>query len=107
MINNVELNFFRDWWKDTLQAGRESYGHTIQSVAARSIAHKFLQHFPGMHQAWKIIIGFIVWFTFGLDQSKIKFYTETEKVILENVNHHREGIYTSYWGGPVDRGVYF
>ena len=29
--------------KDTLQAGRESFGDTVQSVAVRSIAHKFLQ----------------------------------------------------------------
>ena len=28
---------FLDRWKDTLRAGRELYGHTVQSVAARLI----------------------------------------------------------------------
>ena len=30
---------FLDRWKDTLRAGRELYGHTVQSVAARLIVH--------------------------------------------------------------------
>ena len=59
MINNVELNFFRDWWKDTLQAGRESYGHTVQSVAARSIAHKFLQRFPACTKPERLLMGLL------------------------------------------------
>ena len=37
-----------------------------------------------MDQACKSINGFIVSITSSLDQLKIEFYTETEKVILEN-----------------------
>ena len=57
---------FLDRWKDTLRAGRELYGHTVQSVAARSIVHKFLERSP----AWTKP-GFIVSFTSGFDQLKI------------------------------------
>ena len=32
---------------------------------------------------------------------------ETEKVILENVNHHKETIVGAYLGGPVDWDVHF
>ena len=35
--------------KETLRAGRESYGHMVQSVAVRSMVHKFLKPSP----AWK------------------------------------------------------
>ena len=37
-----------------------------------------------MDQARKSINGYIVSFTSGFDQLKIYFYTEIEKVILEN-----------------------
>ena len=57
---------FLDRWKDTLRAGRELYGHTVQSVAARSIAHKFLEPSPVWTKP-----GFIVSFTSGFDQLKI------------------------------------
>ena len=39
MMNNEQ-------WKDTLQAGRESYGHTVKSVAARLKVHKVLKRSP-------------------------------------------------------------
>ena len=49
MINNVVLMFSPTDEKTpymTIRAGRESYGHTVQSVAARSIVHKFLKGSP-------------------------------------------------------------
>ena len=37
-LSNVTDNrVFLDRWKDTFRAGRELYGHTVQSVAARLI----------------------------------------------------------------------
>ena len=59
---------FLDRWKDTLRAGRELHvrSYTLQSVAARSIVHKFLERSP----AWTKP-GFIVSFTSGFDQLKI------------------------------------
>ena len=62
----TDNHVFLDRWRDTLRAGRELYGHTVQSVAARSIVHKFLERSP----AW-IKPGFIVSFTSGFDQLKI------------------------------------
>ena len=56
---------FLDRWKETLGAGGELFGHTVQSVAARSIVHKFLERSP----AWTKH-GFIVSFTSGFDQLK-------------------------------------
>ena len=44
---------------------------TVQSVAARSIAHKFLQRSPACTKPERVFHGFIVRFTFGLDQLKI------------------------------------
>ena len=41
-MKNVVL-VFSPTNEDTLQAGRVSYGHTVQSVAARSIVHKFIK----------------------------------------------------------------
>ena len=68
--NNDEqccVNVFPDRLKGTLQAGRVSYGHTVQSVAARSIVHKFLKH--SWHgQSLKEYNGFIVSFTTSFDQ---------------------------------------
>ena len=56
-----------------------------------------------MDQAWKSINGFAASFTSSFDQLKIKFYTaikkkqnKTKKLSLKTVNHHREGIYTSF-----------
>ena len=71
-LSNVTDNrVFLDRWKDTLRAGRELYGHTVQSVAARLIVHfiNFLnvpRHGPGLHEP-----GFMVSFTSGFDQLKI------------------------------------
>ena len=84
---------FPDRLKDILRAGRESYGHTVQSVAARSILHKFLKR-------WKSTNEFIVSFTSTFGQLKIyteiKKKTNWKKPSLKTVNHHREGIYTSF-----------
>ena len=53
-----------------------------------------------MAQAWKSINGFIVSLTSSFDQLKLWFYTEIkkkpEKTSLKTVNHHREGIFTSF-----------
>ena len=53
-----------------------------------------------MDQASKSINGFILNFASSFDQLKVnstrKLTKKTEKVILENVNNHREGIYTSF-----------
>ena len=51
MINNVVLMFSATDGKTPYEQGAESYGHTVQSVAARSIVHKFLKRSPGMDQA--------------------------------------------------------
>ena len=81
---------FPDRLKDILRAGRESYGHTVQSVAARSILHKFLKR-------WKSTNEFIVSFTSTFDQLKI--YTEIKKnklkkTVLENCQSpQRRNIY--------------
>ena len=75
-MNNVVLMFSPTDEKTPYKAGRESYGHTVQSVAARSIVHKFLKRSPGMDQAWKGLNGFIVSFTSSFDQLKIWSYTE-------------------------------
>ena len=66
--------------KDALRAGTESYGYTVQSVAAWSIVHNFLnvpRH--GLRLARKSINGFVASFTSSFDQLKIKFYTEIVK----------------------------
>ena len=67
----TDNHVFLDRWRDTLRAGRELYGHTVQSVAARLIVHfiNFLnvpRHGPGLHEP-----GFMVSFTSGFDQLKI------------------------------------
>ena len=49
MMNNVLLMFSPND-EDTLRAGRESYVHTVQSVAARSIVHKFHKRSPAWTQ---------------------------------------------------------
>ena len=66
MINNVVLMFSPADEKTPYEQGEnELYGHTVQSVAARSIVHKFLKRSP----AWTK--GFIVSFMSGFDQLKI------------------------------------
>ena len=72
MINNVVSMFLRQW-KDTLRAAATDWdweNRTVQSVAARSIVHKFLERLC-MDQAWKSINGFLVSFTSIYDQFKI------------------------------------
>ena len=51
------------------RAWRVSYAHTLQSVAERSIVHKFLKR-SRMDQAWESINGFIVSLTSSFDQLK-------------------------------------
>ena len=64
---------FSGQWKDTLRAAATDWdweNRTVQSVAARSIVHKFLERLC-MDQAWKSINGFLVSFTSIYDQFKI------------------------------------
>ena len=59
MMKNVVL-VFSPTNEDTLQAGRVSYGHTVQSVAARSIVHKFIKS----SSAWtkpEIVLMDLLW----------------------------------------------
>ena len=41
------------------RAGRESYGHTVQSVATRSIAHKFLKRSPAWTKPERASMGLL------------------------------------------------
>ena len=70
-MNSVVLMFSPTDKKDTLRAGRVSYGHSVQSVAARSIVHKFLKRSRNHDQALKSINGFIVSFKSSFDQGNI------------------------------------
>ena len=51
------VNAFADRWKDILRAGRELYGHTVRSVAARSILHKFSKRSPAWTKPEKVLMG--------------------------------------------------
>ena len=53
------VNAFLDRWKDTIRAGRESYGHTVQSVAARLIVHKFLIRSPAWNKPEREWMGLL------------------------------------------------
>ena len=53
------VNVSADRWKDSLWAGRESYGHTVQSVAARSIVHKFLKRSPAWTKPERVSMGLL------------------------------------------------
>ena len=46
MMSNVVLMFSPTDEKTPYEAGRESYSHTVQSVATRLIVHKFLKCSP-------------------------------------------------------------
>ena len=70
MMNNVVLMFSPTDEKTPYKAGRESYGHTVQSVAARSIVHKFLKRSLGWTKPERVN-GFIASFTSSFDQLKI------------------------------------
>ena len=48
------VNVFPDRSKDILRAGRESYGHTVQSVAARSF-----KLFPVWTKPDKVLMGLL------------------------------------------------
>ena len=41
------------------RAGRESYGHTVQSVATRSIVHKFLKRSPAWTKPERVLMGLL------------------------------------------------
>ena len=45
--------------KDTLQAARESFGDTVQSVAVRSIAHKFLKLSLSWTKPERVLMGLL------------------------------------------------
>ena len=51
------VNVFPDRWKDTLRVGRESCGHTVQSIAARSIVHKFLSRSPAWTKPERVLFN--------------------------------------------------
>ena len=80
-----------------------SYG-SRQSVAARSIIQKFLkspQHGPSLKEwlmglLWALRLASISW----RFNSTRKWKKSTKKSFLKTVNHHREGIHTSF-KGPV------
>ena len=57
-MNNV-VNVFPNRWKDTLQAGRVSYGNTVQLVAARSIVHKSLKRSPAWTKPERVLKGLL------------------------------------------------
>ena len=42
-----------------LRTGRESYGHTVQSVAARSIVQKFLKRSPAWTKPERVLMGLL------------------------------------------------
>ena len=46
-------------WKDTLQAGRESYVHTVKSVAARLKVHKVLKRSPAWTKPERVLMGLL------------------------------------------------
>ena len=53
MINSVVLMFSLTDGKTPYEQGEISYGHTVQSVAARSTVHKFLNvpwHGPSLKE---------------------------------------------------------
>ena len=57
MINNVVLMFSLTDEKTPHEQGRESYGHTVHSVAARSILHKVLKRSPEWTKPERILMG--------------------------------------------------
>ena len=62
MINNVVLMFSPTDEKTPymiLRAGRESYGQSVQSVAARSIVHKFLKRSPASTKPKRVLTGLL------------------------------------------------
>ena len=60
ILDNVVLLFFpTDEKTDTLREGRESYGHTVQSVAARSIVHKFFNRSPAWTKPERVLMGLL------------------------------------------------
>ena len=57
MINNVALMFSPTDEKTPLRAERESYGHTVQSVAGRSIVHKSLERSTAWTKPERVLMG--------------------------------------------------
>ena len=55
----MRVNVLPDRSKDTLRAGRESYGHTAQWVAARSIVHQFLKRSLAWTKPGRVLMGFL------------------------------------------------
>ena len=97
MINNVVSMFLRQW-KDTLRAAATDWdweNRTVQSVAARSIVHKFLQRIC-MDQAWKSINGFLMSFTSISDQFKILHSNRKSHSWKLSIIRVAEGMYTYF-----------
>ena len=82
-------------WKDPFRAGRVSYGHTIQSVAARSIVHKFLKRSPSWTKPERVLMG-LLWALRLAPISERFVSKKKEKSSLKTVNHHTKGIYASF-----------
>ena len=81
-----------------LRAGRVSYGHKVQSVAARSLVHKFLQRSPAWTKPKRLMMG-LLWALCLVSiserfNSTRKFKKKNKKVILENCqSQYRRNIY--------------
>ena len=89
---------FSGQWKDTLRAAATDWdweNRTVQSVAARSIVHKFLERLC-MDQAWKSINGFLVSFTSIYDQFKILHRNRKSHSWKLSIIRVAEGIYTYF-----------
>ena len=72
------LDALPDRWKETIREARELYGHTVQSVAARSIVHKFLKRSPVWTKTERVLMGLIVRFTSSFNRLKIQFFKEVK-----------------------------
>ena len=59
MMDNVVLMFSPIDERSTLQAGRVSYDHTVQSVAARLIFNKFLKRSPASTKPERVLMGLL------------------------------------------------
>ena len=59
IMKNVVLMFSPTDEKPAYEQGRVSYGHTAQSVAARSIVHKFLKRSPAWTKPERVLMGLL------------------------------------------------
>ena len=57
-MNNVML-LFSPTEEKTIRAGRESYGHTVQSAPVRSIVLKFFKRSPAWTKPERVLMGLL------------------------------------------------